>query len=101
MPTAAPQPAPVVPQPSPAASVPTADDSRWKQVEKLPCHISIEVPVPGFTLKDLLGLRVKSIVRSRLAVSASPPVRVNGEVVAAGDFEVLGKRLAVRLTDLG
>ena len=78
-----------------------ANDPRWKQVEKLPCHISVEVCVPGFTLKDLLALRVKSVVRSELASNSSPPLLVNGEVVATGDFEVLGKRLAVRITELG
>lgn len=73
---------------------------RWKEVEKLPCNISVEAHVPGFTLNKLLGLRVKSVVRSQLPASASPPVRVNGAIVASGDFEVLGKRLAVRLTEL-
>ena len=101
MPAAAPQPAPTTVAPSSAVHSSAVDDLRWKQVEKLPCHISIEVAVPGFTLKDLLALRVKSIVRSQLATNASPPVRVNGEIVASGDFEVLGKRLAVRLTELG
>lgn len=83
-----------------AAQALVADDSRWKQVANLPCHISVEVKVPGFTLKDLLALGPKAIVRSLAPTSASPPLRLNGEVVARGDFEVLGKRLAVRLTEL-
>lgn len=86
---------------APVSAPPAASaDPRWKQVEKLPCNISIEVRVPGFTLNKLLGLRVKSVVRSQLPASASPPVLVNGAIVATGDFEVLGKRLAVRLTEL-
>lgn len=100
MPAAATQLAPAA-TPATALQTPLAPDPRWKQVEKLPCNISVEVRVPGFTLKDLLGLRVKSVVRSQLATGSSPSVRVNGEVVASGDFEVLGKRLAVRLTELG
>ena len=85
---------------APTTAVAAGADSRWKQVEKLPCNISVEAHVSGFTLNKLLGLRVKSVVRSQLPASASPPVRVNGAIVASGDFEVLGKRLAVRLTEL-
>lgn len=77
-----------------------AEDVRWKQVEKLACNLSVEVRVPGFTLKDLLNLHPQSILRSHLPTSASPPLRVNGELVAWCDFEVLGNRLAVRLTEL-
>lgn len=101
MSTAATQLAPSATVPPPASAFASVNDPRWKQVEELPCNLSIEVRVLNFTLKDLLALRVKSIVRSELAASAGPPVRVNGEIVASGDFEVLGKRLAVRITELG
>lgn len=84
-------------EPGPAIAT---EDPRWKQVEKLACRLSVEVRVPGFTLKDLLNLRPQSILRSHLVTSASPPLQVNGELVAWCDFEVLGSRLAVRLTEL-
>lgn len=98
MPAIAAQSAPAV---APEATPPfSADESRWKQIEKLPCTFSVEVRVPGFTLKDLLALQAKSVVRSQATTNVSPPLLVNGEIVALGDFEVLGKRLAVRLTEL-
>jgi flagellar motor switch/type III secretory pathway protein FliN len=75
-------------------------DARWKQVQMLSCRLSVETRVPGFTLRDLLNLRAQSIVRSHLASRTNPPLRVNGEVVAWCEFEVLGSRLAVRLTEL-
>jgi hypothetical protein len=78
----------------------SANDVRWKQVQMLSCHLSVETRVPGFTLPDLLNLRAQSIVRSHLASSTNPPLWVNGEVVAWCEFEVLGSRLAVRLTEL-
>ncbi len=81
------------------ATIP-ADDARWKQVQMLSCRLSVETRVPGFTLRDLLNLRAQSIVRSHLASRTNPPLRVNGEVVAWCEFEVLGSRLAVRLTEL-
>lgn len=73
---------------------------RWSQAENLPCKLSVQAKVHGFTLKDLLNLGPKSIVRSQLPTSASPPLRVNGEIIGWCDFEVLGSRLAVRLTEL-
>ena len=72
----------------------------WSQAQSLPCELSVQARVTGFTLKNLLNLGPQTIVRSQLASSASPPLRVNGEVVAWCDFEVLGSRLAVRLTEL-
>ena len=77
-----------------------ADQRAWNQVGDLPCHISIEVPVPGFSLKDLLCLGRETVLVSRLPTSDSPPLRINGELVAWCDFEVLGSRLAVRITEL-
>ena len=91
--------APTSDEPKGATALP-ADDARWKQVQMLPCHLSVEARVPGFTLQDLLNLRKQSIVRSQLATSTSPPLRVNGEVEGWCEFEVLGNRLAVRLTEL-
>jgi flagellar motor switch/type III secretory pathway protein FliN len=76
------------------------NELRWSQAESLPCKLSVQARVPGFTLKNLLNLGPQTIVRSQLASSASPPLRVNGEVVAWCDFEVLGSRLAVRVTEL-
>ncbi|PYV80204.1 MAG: hypothetical protein DMG93_19470 [Acidobacteria bacterium] len=99
MPPTAAQIAPTSDEPKGATALP-ADDARWKQVQMLPCHLNVEARVPGFTLQDLLNLRKQSIVRSQLATSTSPPLRVNGEVAGWCEFEVLGNRLAVRLTEL-
>jgi flagellar motor switch/type III secretory pathway protein FliN len=86
--------------PAPANLSEDVRELRWSQAESLPCKLSVQAKVPGFTLKDLLNLGPKSIIRSQLPTSASPPLRVNGEVIAWCDFEVLGSRLAVRLTEL-
>lgn len=88
------------PAPAPANLTEDVRELRWSQAQSLPCKLSVQAQVAGFTLKDLLHLRPQSIIRSQLATSASPPLRVNGEVVAWCDFEVLGTRLAVRLTEL-
>jgi flagellar motor switch/type III secretory pathway protein FliN len=99
MPQTAVQTAPVPEPEAPSGAAPISE-LRWEQAGGLPCRLSVQAPVPGFTLKDLLNVGPKSIIRSQLPTSASPPLRVNGEVVAWCDFEVLGSRLAVRLTEL-
>ena len=78
----------------------SGEEAKWKQVEGLPCHVSIEVPVPGFRLQDLLALRSTSVVSSDRAITANLPFRVNGELIAWCEFEVLANRLSVRLTEL-
>ena len=66
----------------------------------LPCSVTVEVPIPAFTAKDLLHLEAKSLVRSTWAVTANLPMKVNGEMIAWCEFEILGNRLAIRVTEL-
>jgi flagellar motor switch/type III secretory pathway protein FliN len=66
----------------------------------LPCVLVLEIPVIGFAVGDLLGLKVGSIVETAYHQSSDLPLRVNGQLVGWTEFEVVGERLAVRLTDL-
>ena len=72
----------------------------WAQVALVPCRLAVDVPLPGFTVADALQLRRNSIVNSRWPVAHDIPLRINGQLVARGQFEVLGNHLAVRLTEL-
>ena len=53
-----------------------------------------------FTVGDLLTLTKGSIVETAYHQSSDLPLRVNGQLVGWTEFEVVGERLAVRLTDL-
>lgn len=66
----------------------------------LPCTLVLEIPVVKFTVGDLLGLTTGSIVETAYHQSSDLPLRVNGQLVGWTEFEVVGERLAVRLTDL-
>jgi flagellar motor switch/type III secretory pathway protein FliN len=66
----------------------------------LPCTLALDLPVVNFTVGDLLSLVVGSIVETAYHQSADLPLRVNGQLVGWTEFEVVGERLAVRLTDL-
>jgi flagellar motor switch protein FliN/FliY len=66
----------------------------------LPCTLVLEIPVVRFTVGDLLNLNNGSIVETAYHQSSDLPLRVNGQLVGWTEFEVVGERLAVRLTDL-
>lgn len=66
----------------------------------LPCQLSLEVPIVKFTVGDLLGLNKGSIVETACFSTSDIPLRVNGLLVGWGEFEVIGNRLAVRITEL-
>jgi flagellar motor switch/type III secretory pathway protein FliN len=66
----------------------------------LPCTLALDLPVVKFTVGDLLRLANGSIVETGYHQSSDLPLRVNGQLVGWTEFEVVGERLAVRLTDL-
>jgi flagellar motor switch/type III secretory pathway protein FliN len=66
----------------------------------LPCTLALDIPVVNFTVGDLLTLTSGSIVETACHQSSDLPLRVNGQLVGWTEFEVVGERLAVRLTDL-
>jgi flagellar motor switch/type III secretory pathway protein FliN len=66
----------------------------------LPCTLALDVPVTHFTVRDLLQIRPGSIVETDSHQSSDIPMRVNGLLMAWTEFEVIGERLAARITDL-
>jgi len=66
----------------------------------LPCTLALDLPVVRFTVGDLLSLACGSIVETAYHQSSDLPLRVNGQLVGWTEIEVVGDRLAVRLTDL-
>lgn len=86
--------------PAAMTDTPSAGAAVWEEAQWLPCRLSVEIPVPVFTVRDLLCLDVGSIVDSRNASSADVPLRVNSELIGWAEFEVVGNRMAIRLTAL-
>ena len=66
----------------------------------LPCTLALDLPVMRFKVRDLFRLGPGSIVETAYHQSSDLPLRVNGQLVGLTEFEVVGERLAVRLTDL-
>jgi flagellar motor switch/type III secretory pathway protein FliN len=76
------------------------DEDPSERLPWLPCTLVLEIPVNGFSVADLLGLAKGSIVETSYHQSSDLPLHVNGQLVGWTEFEVVGERLAVRLTDL-
>ena len=64
------------------------------------CTATVEIPVPKFTVGDLLKLRKEGVVKTATPVAHDVPVRVNGLLLGRGRFEVVNDRLALRITEL-
>jgi|ERR1700723_3607926 flagellar motor switch/type III secretory pathway protein FliN len=65
----------------------------------LPCTLSLDLPVVRFTIGDLLRLTKGSIVETSCHHTSDVPLRVNQLLIGWTEFEVVGDRLAVRITD--
>jgi flagellar motor switch/type III secretory pathway protein FliN len=76
------------------------DDARWRPMLELPCQLVVELPLPHFQLADFLKLAAGSVIATEWRVTRDVPLRVNGTLIAWGEFDGSGKRLAVRLTEL-
>jgi len=89
--------APVVEIPKAAhpARKSVVDELPW-----LPMTLTVEIPVPNFTVGDLVGLQPGSIVRTLFQSTSDVPVRVNGKLIAWAKFEIVGDHLASRITEL-
>ena len=71
----------------------------WDKIEHLRGTLTVEIPVAGFTVGDLLELQPGSVVAAEWPEGRKVPVRVNGELIGWGEFEERGGRLAVRVTE--
>ena len=77
-----------------------AGDERWAHALRLTGKLTVELRIQGFTVADMLRLEKGSLVPARWPVGTDVPLQVNGTLLAYGEFEVAGERLAIRLTEL-
>jgi flagellar motor switch/type III secretory pathway protein FliN len=76
------------------------EEARWRPVLGLPCQLTVDLPLPSFTVADFLGLRPGSVLGTNWRLAHDIPLRINGTLIAWGEFEGAGSRMAVRLTEL-
>ena len=66
----------------------------------LPCTLVLEVPIVSFSVGSLMSLAVGSVLETASQQNEDLTLRVNGQTLGRVEFEVVGDRLAVRLTGL-
>ena len=72
----------------------------WNTYADVPCRISLELRVPGFTVKHLLQLAPGRVIATGSPQTSDVPLRVNGELLAWSEFEMVDNRYGVRITEL-
>jgi flagellar motor switch/type III secretory pathway protein FliN len=72
----------------------------WEEAGYLECELSVELPVSGFTVRDLLQLAVGSIVETQWKSGQDLPLHASNRQIGWVEFEAVGETLAVRLTEL-
>jgi len=92
--------APEVASPENPAPPGGSEETRWRPVLNLPAQIAVDLPLPQFKVSDMLQLKAGSVLPTRWKLSRDLPLRVNGTLIGWCEFEVIGNRLAVRLTEL-
>ncbi len=75
-------------------------EALWRIAKQLGCEVTVEVPVAGFKVRDLLNLANGSVVAGVWAQATDVPLRINGNLIARAEFEIVGEKLGVRLTEL-
>ena len=75
-------------------------EALWRPLLALPCELTVDLPLPDVTIADLLELGAGSVMRTSWQVAQDVPLRINDTLVGWGEFEAVGNRLAVRVTEL-
>lgn len=86
--------------PVPASLAPGKPQTAEEMLPWLPCTLALEVPLVNFTVQHLLKLQPGSLVHTGCHQSSDVPLNVNDILMAWTEFEVVGERLAARITDL-
>ncbi len=85
---------PQVVEPAATTELDPLDSLPW-----LLCTLTLEVPVVRFTIADLLALKEGAIVETACHHTNDVPLRVNQLLIGWTEFEAVGDRLAVRITE--
>ena len=73
--------------------------SAWEEVHLLPCTLAVQLPVPHFTVRELLRMTRGTVVNTEWIQGRDLPVSVNQRIIGSAEFDVVHEHLAVRLTE--
>lgn len=67
---------------------------------ELPFTLVLEIPVVEFTVGTLMHLQPGTIIRTQAQQNEDLSLKINGQLLGLVEFDVLGDKLAVRLTGI-
>jgi flagellar motor switch/type III secretory pathway protein FliN len=70
---------------------------RWGAYAEVEARLSVEVPLPRLSLKDLLGMKPGTLLKSDWQISQDVSLRVGDVFLAFVSCEPAGDRLGVRI----
>ncbi len=76
------------------------EHTQWPLLSRLPLRLTASIPLPRFRVRDLLALEPGQVVTSLWSSTDDVPLRVGMVHMSWCEFEVVEKRMAVRLTRL-
>jgi flagellar motor switch/type III secretory pathway protein FliN len=78
----------------------SSEQDLWNSFKQLPCFLTLELPVPRFTVGQVLELKPGTVVDTQWSQATDIPLRLNGELLAWSEFEIVDDRYGVRITEL-
>ena len=72
----------------------------WHLLQRLPMRLTAGIPLPRFRVKDLLALRPGQMLSSAWLSTDDVPLKIGAVQLSWSEFEVVEKRMAIRLTRL-
>jgi flagellar motor switch/type III secretory pathway protein FliN len=78
----------------------SVEESRWQPFFDLACQLTVDIPLADFHVADFLQMQAGSVLVAHWRLTRDVPLRVNGILIAWGELEAAGNRLAIRLTEL-
>ena len=79
---------------------PEISPNLWEEAGWLNCQLTVELPVHGFTVRDLLHLSVGLIVETQWKSSEDMPLCACKRQIGWVECEAFGESLGVRVTEL-
>jgi flagellar motor switch/type III secretory pathway protein FliN len=76
------------------------EHSSWPVLAKLPVVISAGIPMKRFCVRDVLGLQAGQVFETASGETEDVPLMVGRVRMGWSEFEVVDRRLVVRLTRL-
>ncbi len=75
------------------------DPSQWGQLLNVTCTVAMEIAIQGFTVGNLLRLEPGAVIDSGWGESDDIPIQVNGRRIGVAEFEAVGERMAMRVSE--